>query len=463
MRKVKLFTAVCLALFAGALMAAPEPTVPAAPAVDQAIREGVKTVVEKKNAIQLPATAVRNATSSDELIGWYIDPATQMRYMVYEWEKPAVVNSLTMAANQKVAPGREIMILVPQGRSKGKFKIDIAAKVAQLAPGFKPSAVVEPGTVMAVFQPIEVAHDSVSNTTVVGGGLPGWGEAMKGLWQSTGIYDIINQSSSDFKSTWILGLGRVLMMLVALVLIYLAIVKEFEPLLLLQGPRDGRRRVAREEHRRREQQDEHHGDALDHVEEVVPHDGDERRYVQERHGARRAVLLPGVHEVAARDPAEVFVGGERGRERVGQHVPLDRDGVLVAGDHDAVVAHHRDVDGERDVRDLGSELLVDLAVGVVGDRAAYPGGAEGAGARLDGERQALAHDPAQARREREEPHEVRCDHDDAREQHDDVGQRREQEHGDVDIDEAQGDVRPQEAVAEVSNYIGHCGIFCASK
>ena len=150
MRKVKLFTAVCLALFAGALMAAPEPTVPAAPAVDQAIREGVKTVVEKKNAIQLPATAVRNATSSDELIGWYIDPATQMRYMVYEWEKPAVVNSLTMAANQKVAPGREIMILVPQGRSKGKFKIDIAAKVAQLAPGFKPSAVVEPGTVIEV-------------------------------------------------------------------------------------------------------------------------------------------------------------------------------------------------------------------------------------------------------------------------------------------------------------------------
>lgn len=55
----------------------------------------------------------------------------------------------------------------------------------------------------------------------------------KGLWQSTGIYDLINQSSTDFSSTWILGLGRVLMMFVALVLIYLAIVKEFEPLLLL--------------------------------------------------------------------------------------------------------------------------------------------------------------------------------------------------------------------------------------
>ena len=181
-------------------MAAPEPTVPA-PAVNQAIQAGVKTVTEKKSGLELPATAVRNAMSSDELIGWYVDPATQMRYIVYEWDKPAVVNSLTMAANQKVVPGREIMILVPEGRSKGKFKIDIAAKVVKLAPGFKPSAVVEPGTVMAVFQPIEVAHDSVSNTTVVGGSLPSWGEAMKGLWQSTGIYDIINQSSSDFKST----------------------------------------------------------------------------------------------------------------------------------------------------------------------------------------------------------------------------------------------------------------------
>ncbi|MBO5765680.1 MAG: sodium ion-translocating decarboxylase subunit beta [Lentisphaeria bacterium] len=61
----------------------------------------------------------------------------------------------------------------------------------------------------------------------------GWGETLKGLWQSTGIYDILHQSSADFKNTWTLGLGRVIMTLVALVLIYLAIVKEYEPLLLL--------------------------------------------------------------------------------------------------------------------------------------------------------------------------------------------------------------------------------------
>ncbi|WP_367170066.1 sodium ion-translocating decarboxylase subunit beta [uncultured Victivallis sp.] len=63
--------------------------------------------------------------------------------------------------------------------------------------------------------------------------MPGWGEAFQGLWKSTGIYDLWHQTTSDFSKTWILGLGRVLMMVVALVLIYLAIVKEFEPLLLL--------------------------------------------------------------------------------------------------------------------------------------------------------------------------------------------------------------------------------------
>jgi len=60
-----------------------------------------------------------------------------------------------------------------------------------------------------------------------------WGDSFKGLWRSTGIYDICRQSSADFRSTWILGLGRVFMILVSFVLIYLAIVKQFEPLLLL--------------------------------------------------------------------------------------------------------------------------------------------------------------------------------------------------------------------------------------
>ncbi len=232
MRKVKLFSAVCLALFAGMLMAAPEPSVPAVKTTIDAAQAAVQKAVPA-STLTLPYGAQKIMTSSDALFGWYVQPSTGMRYLVYEWPKPGIVNSLTIAANQKVTPGREMMVVVPEGRSKGKVKIDISAKVSALNKAFFPSAKIEPGMVIAEFQPVELVHDSVDNATASSGDLPEWGAAIKGLWQSTGIYDLINQSSTDFSSTWILGLGRVLMMFVALVLIYLAIVKEFEPLLLL--------------------------------------------------------------------------------------------------------------------------------------------------------------------------------------------------------------------------------------
>ena len=232
MRKVKLFSAVCLALFAGMLMAAPEPSVPAAKTTIDTAQAAVQKAVPA-STLTLPYGAQKIMTSSDALFGWYVQPSTGMRYLVYEWPKPGIVNSLTIAANQKVTPGREMMVVVPEGRSKGKVKIDISAKVSALNKAFFPSAKIEPGMVIAEFQPVELVHDSVDNATASSGDLPEWGAAIKGLWQSTGICDLINQSSTDFSSTWILGLGRVLMMFVALVLIYLAIVKEFEPLLLL--------------------------------------------------------------------------------------------------------------------------------------------------------------------------------------------------------------------------------------
>ena len=87
--------------------------------------------------------------------------------------------------------------------------------------------------ILATFLPSQVIHDSVDNESAQGGKMPGWGEAFVGLWKSTGICDLISQAQGDFGKTWNLSLGRVIMMLVALVLIYLAIVKEFEPLLLL--------------------------------------------------------------------------------------------------------------------------------------------------------------------------------------------------------------------------------------
>ena len=174
--------------------------------------------------------AVRLNNLSDDMLGWYWDGRFHLRY---EWDKPAVVYSLSMADGQKLAPGRELMVLQPQGRSKGKVKTNGALRVVRINPKVKPAAILTPGEWIACFEVIAITHDSVDNRSAATGKMPGWGEAFKGLWHSTGIYDIIRQTRSDFKNTWTLGLGRVLMMLVALLLIYLAVVKEFEPLLLL--------------------------------------------------------------------------------------------------------------------------------------------------------------------------------------------------------------------------------------
>ena len=230
MRSFKLFLTAFAALFAGAAIAAPEPTVPAPVAKTV---QAVESIQKAKPAadLTLPAGIVA-LPSGDDLFQWFAAPDGR-KYLVYAWEKPAVVFSLTMAAKQKVLPGREALVVAPQGRSKGKLKITESLKVEKLNPALEASAILTKGMVLGCFLPVDIVHDSVDNNTPEGGKMPGWGEAVQGLWKSTGIYDLWHQTTSDFSKTWILGLGRVLMMVVALVLIYLAIVKEFEPLLLL--------------------------------------------------------------------------------------------------------------------------------------------------------------------------------------------------------------------------------------
>ncbi len=183
--------------------------------------------------LSLPPGSTRIDNLSDELFGWYRDPSGERFYLVYDWNRPGVIYSLSTANGQTLAPGREIMVVQPGGRSKGKAKCYASMRVVKLNPETIPAATLVKGFVIGCFEPLAIAHDSVDNAAAGSGKMPGWGEALTGLWHSTGIYDIIRQSSSDFKNTWTLGLGRVLMMLVALLLIYLAVVKEFEPLLLL--------------------------------------------------------------------------------------------------------------------------------------------------------------------------------------------------------------------------------------
>ena len=191
--------------------------------------------VKKAEAPALPAkitdiTAMK-INMGDDVFQWYIGEDQKM-YVVYAWKKPAVVYALSMAKGNKLTPGTELMTIMPDGRSKGKLKIAQSLYVTELRKGLTTASKLEENDIIAEFKPALMYHDSL----VMGSkpaNLPSFGECLKGLWESTGIYDIIRQTGTDFKNTWLLGLGRVIMMCVALLLIYLAIVKEFEPLLLL--------------------------------------------------------------------------------------------------------------------------------------------------------------------------------------------------------------------------------------
>ena len=221
---------------------------------------------------------ISQMSEPDECFDWYRDPATGRVFLVYIWgnadtmekymadaeavaaEKIAagdeagakmvienaksvieatraakgygLVYSVSFAKGKDLHDGREILIVKPVNRSKGKVILAQSMAVENVKDGLLVASSLETGDVVAEFQPMMNFNESVRE----GGqakSLPGFGTAIGNLWHSTGIYDIYRQTTADFSKTWILGLGRLLMMFVALVLLYLAIVKGFEPLLLL--------------------------------------------------------------------------------------------------------------------------------------------------------------------------------------------------------------------------------------
>ncbi len=167
----------------------------------------------------------------DDLFVWFKLP--DGRYAVaYKGEKPATVYAVTMQANQKITAGRDILNLSIPGRSKAKCRIMDNFVPLRLNPDLIPSGTIEPGMILAYFAPALISHDSVANSTAAKS-LGSMSDLFNGLWESTGIHDLIQQTRANFSQTWVLGLGRVIMTLVALLLLYLAVVKQFEPLLLV--------------------------------------------------------------------------------------------------------------------------------------------------------------------------------------------------------------------------------------
>jgi oxaloacetate decarboxylase beta subunit len=180
-----------------------------------------------------PASLSLDSGTGEDLFTWrrHADGAWMM---VYAGDKPALIHSLSVKLGQELLPGRELMILSIPGRSSAHVQIGSAGKVTWLA-AIQPAMTLHPHEDVLAFRPELAFNDSVEQAAggAVAQGLPPWKQMFVGLWRSTGIYDVYRQSSEDFGRTWTLGLGRIIMILVGIILLYLAVFKEFEPLLLV--------------------------------------------------------------------------------------------------------------------------------------------------------------------------------------------------------------------------------------
>ena len=195
---------------------------------------------ERVKEITVPKLAKELKQDSDAIFSWQEFKGT--RYLVYRGKLqeagkeakyvPMTVYTVTVPYDGVCAPGRQMMMYHPDGFSKGILYSNATMQCIYLAEELVDAAVIQPGTVLAAFKEIGASQSAVAGSGSIGK-MAGWGDTFKALWQSTGIYDLYRQTTSNFSKTWTLGLGRVLMICVALILLYLAIAKGFEPLLLL--------------------------------------------------------------------------------------------------------------------------------------------------------------------------------------------------------------------------------------
>ena len=152
----------------------------------------------------------------------------------YNGEKDGTIYSVSIINDQDVLPGREMMILSIPGRSKATLKIGKTGKVTEIGAGVQNAKKVSKGALLVKLRQVNYFHDSVT-TSQTGKiqTLPTFVTMGQNLWKSTGLYDIIRETGEDFAKTWQLGIGRILMIFIGILLLYLAVFKDFEPLLLI--------------------------------------------------------------------------------------------------------------------------------------------------------------------------------------------------------------------------------------
>ena len=87
------------------------------------------------------AGAAEETLFGDDVFEWRVtDRATLELY--YIWKQPATVYAVSMAPGEVINPGQELMIVKPDGRSKGKLHAGASMKVLSLK--------VNPAEIMAI-------------------------------------------------------------------------------------------------------------------------------------------------------------------------------------------------------------------------------------------------------------------------------------------------------------------------
>ena len=241
-------TIAALAVLLVMTVRADEPAgVPSAPALTttQQEQELVKNI-EKSSEACNPKAGIKqetiNAVTNDKVFAFLPNPDGTYD-IIYVWNAPALVETMTAEIDQNVYPGRPLCVVDIHGieskNGKGEVTDDTRRSKAHLtaAVAFKVISVndtvkrgedrwIMPGTTLYTVRPVTLLHDSVQasdNKDME------FKSMLVRLWQSTGIYSFMQETSNH----WSLGLGRFIMIIVGLVLLFLAIVKGFEPLLLV--------------------------------------------------------------------------------------------------------------------------------------------------------------------------------------------------------------------------------------
>lgn len=138
----------------------------------------------------------------------------------------AKIIALEVSAGSLVYSGDNIATLKKDDGTKIILRAGVSGKIVDI--NYTTYTKVKSGGVIGTIIPSVIVADIPASEASKK--LPGVGELVSNLFKTTGVAGIIND---QVNKDWTLGIGRVLMICVALGLIYLGIFKQFEPLLLI--------------------------------------------------------------------------------------------------------------------------------------------------------------------------------------------------------------------------------------